>query len=173
MAATGLWRAGVVVLSGLVLWAAPAAAQVGDSISGPATVIDGSTLRVDRTKVRFVGAVAPGLAQTCQRHGETWPCGKAAAHTLSSLIAGRPVRCSLVSEDIDGTLLGLCFAGETELNRAMVGAGMALAQTQAGLDYGEPQAIAKAARAGLWAGNFVDPNEWRQQHAADAVPPHS
>jgi endonuclease YncB( thermonuclease family) len=115
-----------------------------DSLGGMARVVDGSTLALQGALVRFVGVLAPGLGQICQRDGRDWPCGQEAAQRLAKLIAGRPVRCTVAGRDEQGGLSGLCFAGETELNRAMVADGLAVTNDPVGLDYGEPEAEAKA-----------------------------
>ncbi|HUC61259.1 MAG TPA: thermonuclease family protein [Alphaproteobacteria bacterium] len=152
--------------------------QGATSDSGPATVIDGSTLTVSGVTYYFVGVLAPALKQTCYKNDNktVWPCGEAAAEELHRLIDGRSVRCASVGRDGAGHNLGVCYAGELELNRAMVASGMAVIRWQLGLDYTEVQAEAKTARIGLWQGNFVDPAEWRSQHEPNqntAPPPPS
>ncbi len=147
------------------------AALADEILSGPADVIDGSTLKVEGETFRLADAVAPGLAQTCSKGGGSWPCGEAAKQTLNDLIAGRSVKCEPLGRDIDGHRLAVCYAGEEEINRDMIAAGMAVVHWQAGLDYGEVQSVAKAARLGLWAGTFDDPWDWRHAHAAPSPAP--
>ncbi len=144
-------------------------ARGNDSLVSAARVVDGSTLALRGTLVRLVGVLSPGLEQICQRDGRDWPCGREAAQRLATLIAGRPVRCTVAGRAAQGGLSGLCFAGETELNRAMVADGLAVINDPVGLDYGEPEAEAKATGAGLWAGSFTDPALWRSRHAAAAA----
>ena len=150
----------------LALSVGAAHAQGAASDSGPATVIDGSTLTVAGNTYYFVGVLAPALEQTCYKSDNKtqWPCGKDAADELRGLINNRPVRCASVGRDGASHNLGVCYVGDLELNRAMVAAGMAVIRWQLGLDYTEVQAEAKTARIGLWQGSFVDPAEWRSQH---------
>lgn len=157
----------------LMLACGTASAQGNDSDSGVAKVLDGTTLMLAGNTYYFVGVLSPDLNQTCYKDDNKviWPCGKVAADTLVSLIAGRPVRCASVGKDGAGHNVGVCYAGEIELNRAMVASGMAVIRWQLGLDYTEVQAEAKTARVGLWQGSFVDPAEWRTQHSGNGAPP--
>ena|ERR1700688_3230540 len=159
-----------------VLFAAmllPAAVMAGETVAGPATIVDGSTLEVAGTTFRLADTVAPGRDQVCRKDNADWPCGESAVHTLQRLIAGRTIKCDALERDLDGFQLAVCYAGDDELNRAMIASGMAVVHWQVGLDYAEVQSVAKAAHLGLWASIFDDPNEWRHKHAATPQLPHS
>jgi len=151
----------------------PAAVMAGETVSGSATIIDGSTLEVGGTTFRLADTVAPGREQVCHKENEAWPCGQSAVNTLQRLIAGRTVKCDALERDLDGFPLAVCYAGDDELNRAMIASGMAVVHWQVGLAYAEIQSVAKAAQLGLWSSTFVDPTEWRHAHAAGGDPPHS
>ena len=163
-------RLSTLLFAGLLL---PVSVMAGETISGPATIIDGSTIKVQGDTFRLADTVAPGRDQTCTKDGAAWPCGQAAARKLRELIAGRSVKCDALGQDFDGQTLGVCYAGDDELNRAMIASGMAVVHWQVGLDYGEVQSVAKAAHLGLWSTHFDDPWEWRQKHTASAAEPHS
>jgi hypothetical protein len=53
------------------------------------------------------------------------------------------------------------MVADTELNRTMVRDGWALAFVKYSDRYAADQVAAEAAKAGLWAGSFVKPWEWR------------
>jgi hypothetical protein len=53
------------------------------------------------------------------------------------------------------------MVGDVELNRTMVRNGWALAFVKYSDRYATDQIAAEAAKAGLWAGSFVKPWEWR------------
>lgn len=156
----------VIIPALLTLVASPARSD--GVVVGVATVIDGSALKVQGTLIHLFGVMAPGLKQTCELGITPWPCGEKAAEKLTALIEKRQVRCGEVEREPNGTPLAVCFAGETELNRAMVSAGYAVVRWTSGLDYSEEQAIAKAAAQGVWAGTFEDPWTWRKKHESVA-----
>ncbi|RUW65389.1 thermonuclease family protein, partial [Mesorhizobium sp. M2A.F.Ca.ET.067.02.1.1] len=89
-----------------------------------------------------------------------YPCGKLARQSLVRLIAGRPVSCSGWQRDRYGRLLGDCRAGDTDLNPAQVRAGWAVAFG----DFETEEAVARAAKVGIWAGAFEEPRDWRDSH---------
>lgn len=77
----------VLLVAGCALLS-PALAQ---DVSGPARASDGDTLSLTSIPVRLYGIDAPALAQSCNRDGASWACGRAAADRLTSLIAGKSV----------------------------------------------------------------------------------
>ena len=141
---------------------APAAAS---PISGVARAIDGDSLMVGQTEVRLHGIDAPELAQSCTRGGSSWGCGKAAADHLAKLIAGQQVTCSSVGTDQYGRTLGQCRAGGTDLNRAMVATGYALAYRRYSTAYVSAEESAEVSKRGIWSGTFELPSEIR--HAGE------
>ena len=106
------------------------------------------------------GIDAPEYTQTCRKEGVDYPCGKLARQWLVRLIANRSVSCSSWQRDRYGRLLGDCKAGDTDLNRAQVQAGWAVAFG----DFETEEAVARAGKAGIWAGSFEQPQDWRDSH---------
>ena len=92
----------------------------------------------------------------------TWFCGAEASRALRGLVGDGPVRCDERGRDRYGRLISVCWAGEMDLNARMVLSGMALAYRRYGEDYVAQEAMAKAARIGMWAGQFVPPWDWRR-----------
>ena len=90
---------------------------------------------------------------------------QAGAPVAGALIAGRPVSCSGWQRDRYGRLLGDCKAGDTDLNRAQVEAGWAVAYG----DFETEEATRAPAKVGIWAGTFDQPQDWRDSHHGDAV----
>jgi len=145
----------------------PAAA--GATLTGKADIVDGDTIKVGGIPVRLYGVDAPEGRQTCARDGKIYGCGKQATKVLANLIAGQPVQCEIVGRDNYGRALGKCTVADTELNRTMVRNGWAFAFIKYSDRYAADQAEAEAAKAGLWAGSFVKPWEWRlgEVHTAE------
>ena len=113
-------RARHVLATLAALLATPAAAFTPvATIESPARVVDGDTLFVGNVEVRLQGVAAP-------EHGRlTEPGGPEATALLRRAADGLTVRC-----DLDGTRtrareVGVCYAGGTELNAALVRAGVA------------------------------------------------
>ncbi|MED6343550.1 MAG: thermonuclease family protein, partial [Pseudomonadota bacterium] len=84
-------------------------------IKGKATVVDGDTITIDNTKIRFSGIDAPesyyyGLTQYCERpNGKIWACGKKATAALKKLIGKHEVECTDEGEDKYGRTLSICY----------------------------------------------------------------
>lgn len=127
---------------------------------GTAIVNDGDSITLGAERIRMRGIDAPEYLQTCQKAGANYPCGKEARQSLVRLIAGRPVSCSGWQRDRYGRLLGDCKAGDTDLNRAQIQTGWAVAYG----DFETEEAAARAAKVGIWAGTFEAPQDWRASH---------
>ena len=130
--------------------------------SGPARIIDGDTIDLSGQRVRLHGIDAPESKQTCQRDGVIWLCGAEATKALRELIGSSDVSCTERDQDRYGRIVAVCHGNGLNLNAAMVLSGMALAYRKYSDDYTGQEATAKAARRGLWAGQFVPPWEWRK-----------
>ena len=139
-----------------------------DPIVGTARVVDGDTMVIADGDIRLFGIDAPELSQMCDRNGQKWNCGQEAARRLSDLVAGRTVACSGQGTDKFGRTVARCRAGDTDLNRAMVATGYAVAFRRYSHDYVSAEEAARVSRRGMWAGTFEMPEEVRH---AEASPP--
>lgn len=135
---------------------------------GTARVNDGDTITLGQERVRLRGIDAPEYTQTCVRNGADYACGRQARQALVDLIAGRAVSCAGWRRDRYGRLLGDCRSGDIDLNRALVAAGWAVAYG----GYEVEEAKARAAKAGIWAGSFDRPQDWRRTHGRPGERPH-
>lgn len=131
-------------------------------LSGPAAVLDGDTIRIAETQIRFIGIDAPETDQTCiDGNGHRWLCGIATRDALSGLIANRPVRCRVWGEDVYGRKLAACDVAGQNINRWLVQQGLALAYVKYSSEFVAEERAAREAHRGMWDGTFVAPWDWR------------
>ena len=155
----------------LILLALAFSASAHARIAGPATVTDGDSLRVSGSRIRLFGIDAPESQQTCVAGGQRWRCGLSATRALRKAIAGRPVVCTERDRDRYGRIVAVCRVGGRDINAWMVSQGLALAYRKYSRAYVAQERAAKAARRGLWRGDFVAPWDWRRgQRLAAAAP---
>lgn len=132
----------------------------GDQVSGPARVVDGDSLVIGDRRLRLKGIDAPELKQRCRRDAFDYGCGIESASYLRGLIGSRQVDCTAEGIDRYGRDLVRCRAGGVDLNEAMVRSGHAIAFG----DYQRAETLARSEAAGLWAGEFETPKQWRVIH---------
>lgn len=138
--------------------AAPARAEV----TGKPRVIDGDTLEIAGERIRLYGIAAPAPDQTCTADGAEWSCGQEATFALIFETAYHWVTCKGDNRDRAGRLVAVCTIGPYDLNALMVRKGWALADRRYASDYVDEEEEARAARRGLWKGEFVAPWDWRR-----------
>lgn len=131
-------------------------------LSGRARVIDGDSVIVGGTHVRLHGLDAPEGEQTCLADGQRWPCGRLATRALAALIDGRVLTCRELDRD-RGRTYAVCRRDDAlDINASLVAEGWAVAYRRYSEEYVEDESEAKAARRGVWRGEFVMPWDWRQ-----------
>jgi len=153
-------RAGAVLLLLLAI-AVYVIDRRSSTVEGFASVADGDSLRIDGVAIRLEGIDTPELQQTCEANGGTYRCGDAARRELARLVEGAVVTCRIVGEDRYRRSLARCEAGGEDIGAALVRRGFAVAY---GKTYAREESEARRARAGLWAGRFQPPSEWRKEH---------
>ena len=140
-------------------------------LTGRAEIVDGDTIRVGGDTVRLDGIDAPESRQDCEdTAGRPYPCGRSATRFLARLIGRERVTCEITGQDAYGRGLGICEVGGRNINAAMVEAGWALAFRRYSERYTGQEEQAQRARAGLWAGTFDPPWDWRAGIVAETDP---
>lgn len=127
------------------------------TIEGRPVIVDGDTLKFAGTRIRLEGIDAPELGQMCGLDGADYACGQRAREALGRLVRGGTVTCKSRQRDRYGRLLAVCSVAGGQINALLVESGWAVA-------YGGYQAEERRARnagAGLWAGTFERPHDWR------------
>lgn len=130
----------------------------GPMLTGPARVVDGDTIRVYGIAVRLSGIDAPELAQLCGGAS----CGLAARAALRRLTFSKTITCVEETRDRYKRIVARCVADGVDLAAAMTRSGYALAYRQYGSAYVAEERQAQLAQAGMWAGEFEAPWDWRR-----------
>jgi endonuclease YncB( thermonuclease family) len=116
------------------------------TLAGTASVIDADTLEIRGERIRLVGVDAPESGQKCLDTSNKFVrCGTTAANALDKWINRASVSCDIEGKDRYGRLLGQCKV-----------------RGQNSTAYVPAELKARGARAGIWAGEFVMPWDWRQ-----------
>ena len=134
---------------------------MADTIAGDAIVIDGRTLNVSGQMIRLWGIDSPDLDQTCTWGEKTIPCGRLAQGALKDLIIGAAIRCERRQQLEASLSLAICFADSYDIGANLVHTGWALAIDPTNPVYRETERKARAAKRGLWRGEFTRPADWR------------
>ena len=132
-------------------------------------VVDGDTLDMAGQRVRLQGVDAPEAAQACrQASGHRYRCGDRATEALRARIGTGPVLCTIESRDRYNRAVSTCYTADgTDLNAWLVRQGYALAYRRYSTKYVPEEDQARAARAGIWADEFVPPWAWRRGQRLD------
>lgn len=142
---------------------APAPATGEGGLSGAASVIDADTLDIHGLRIRLVGIDAPESGQKCRDpSGALYRCGSAAANALDQWINRNPVTCVSEGKDRYQRALGLCAVRGESVQQWLVTNGHAVAYRAYSMDFVPAEEKARAAKAGIWAGEFVMPDQWRK-----------
>lgn len=140
------------------------APSTGQVMLGSPTVVDGDTFRFGNETVRLYGIDAPESEQTCTRGSETWACGQEATSALRQYVAGGRLDCKSRDFDVYGRIVAVCRANGRDLSQAMTERGFAVALPQTTTAYVAAEQAARTQRKGIWAGNFVQPADYRAAH---------
>jgi len=133
------------------------------TISGWAEVTDGDSLKIKGERIRLVGIDAPEMAQYClDKAKNRQPCGILAKQHLQSLIQNRSVTCRWQERDRYDRILGICQAGNDDLNRLMVENGWAFSYYTS--VYNHEQKLARSQKKGMWGWQVQQPQKWRQEN---------
>ena len=131
-------------------------------LTGTALIVDGDTITISGYKIRLNGIDTPEKDQTCRKAGITWRCGYEATETLRTWTYTKEVRCIGDTKDRYGRLIANCFVDGYNVNARLVSEGLALAYRKYSEQYVPEEDRARAAKRGLWGGEFVAPWDWRK-----------
>jgi endonuclease YncB( thermonuclease family) len=137
-------------------------ARTGMKIS----VQDGDSFRAGPESYRLINIDAPELHQTCtDANRKTWSCGIAARDRLTAISLRGGIACTPRGQDRFGRTLAHCSArGIKDIGETLVREGLALDFGHGAGTYYKAERIAREAKAGIWAGAFERPQDWRRKH---------
>src|SRR5262249_17538956 len=127
---------------------------------GTAQVVGPAILSLDGKRIVLFGIDAPVKGQPCYAGAKTWDCSTASAKTLLNIVGTQELVCEERRVDRFGRVFAVCKAGEADINRALVDAGMAVALPKETTDYVAAEAAAKAKGIGIWRGPFTAPADY-------------
>jgi endonuclease YncB( thermonuclease family) len=157
----------LILTTGVVLAALVSAASADDPpvYRGSAEVVGPAMLSVGGKRIVLFGIDAPVRGQPCYAGARIWDCATASAKTLLNLVGTQEVACEQRRADGFGRVFAVCKAGEVDINRALVEAGMAVALPKETADYVASEIAAKSKGVGVWRGPFTAPADYREMLA--------
>ena len=132
-------------------------------VEGQPEIIDGDTMSIAGVVFNLYGVDAPESDQTCGNQGGVYPCGFQAANVLGYMTAYQWVKCTDKGVDRDNQNVMTCLlGGRYDVGERLIRQGWALADRRYRIPaYLQAEQAARAEGAGLWAGTFVAPWDWR------------
>lgn len=148
----------------LVISVSAALPAAANEITGIPRIIDGRTLEIGGQILRLADIDAPERGQTCERGGARYDCAQEAAWALAERLDRHWVLCLERGRGPQGIAEVTCYLGGRhgiDVNAHMVRRGWAVADPARGTNYADAEAAAQSERAGLWAGAFDHPAQFR------------
>lgn len=125
-------------------------------------VVDGDSLKINGAKVRLYGLDAPEHDQTCEADGSEYSCGQDAKIALQGLITDETF-CVIKGGDRYKRVLAVCYNGNKDINAELVRKGFAVAYVRYAKDYVKQESKARQNKAGIWQGEFINPEDYRKR----------
>lgn len=155
------------LIAAAIILAMPVAAGAAEATGVP-HVISGNTFNLNKTRTWLAGVSAPSLEQVClDASSARWTCGVAARDELIKHVEAKSWTCQTEHREREMSirLLATCTVDGEDIGKWMIASGWALPGSHAPKEYEAAEAEAKSKKAGLWAGAFIAPREWRRRNA--------
>ncbi|HBU96577.1 MAG TPA: nuclease [Thalassospira lucentensis] len=163
--------AALVLVLGCTLPDGPAHADPDfDTLSGTARAVDPDTLEFGFRRIDLWGADALERFQKCLVNGQSTACGAEAWQVTTNLLVATPIICEVRGKNRYHRNMAVCRnANGVDIGQSLIARGMAVARRDEMPEYGATEDSAKQSRVGAWAGEFVDPLQWRR---GERLPEH-
>lgn len=129
-------------------------------ITGRASVVDGDTIEIAGTRIRFNGVDAPESTQRCDdAAGKPYRCGRTSALALDAFLAkSRPTKCTATGKSYDRIVATCWRADGQDVGGWLVRNGHAVDWPKYSKGrYAADQRNAESGRKGIWSGSFQAP----------------
>ncbi len=142
-------------------------------VTGRAAAVTGGLLRVNGELVELKGVEPPSPKHPCVKaNGRRWSCAASATSALNRLVRAEDVTCEIDGRNGDGRAIGTCAVAHdgkaTDIGAELVRNGHVFASSGMFASYASDEAAAREAKLGLWQGETVRPQEWRDRAWAEA-----
>lgn len=142
-----------------------------DRAEGRAQVLGPDVIAIGNHLIQLFGIDAPEERQPCHTpSGETWNCSVAATKTLLDLVGDYEVTCEARMPPRRRRIYAECFVADTNINEAMVQAGMAMVVREETEAYLPAEEAARAEGRGIWQGEMMAPWDFRKTPAGQRQP---
>lgn len=129
---------------------------LAENLTSYAFVNQDGTLRIKKKTIHLYGIHIPKTTINCRTRQQPSVCGQRAALALEFKIKSF-VRCEIINENPDGSLIGLChvnyshFDEGDDLSAYLLERGWAAALPDAPIEYQTLQRIAQSRGMGVWS----------------------
>lgn len=130
-------------------------------------VIDGDSFKAGEEEFRIYGIDAPEYRQTCSDEQlQLWNCGKVARNGLEAILRKEKYFCAVHARDQFGRTVVKCTSDRgADLGAQLTQRGLAASgQHFDEVIYPVEERMAQNAKRGVWRGDFLRPDIWRQQN---------
>ncbi|WP_417828098.1 thermonuclease family protein [Thalassospira sp.] len=161
----------LILMGGLCLYPASGRTDPNyESLTGTARAVDADTLEFGFRRIDLWGADAMNRFQKCLVNGQSTACGAEAWQVTTNLLVATPITCEVRGKNRYHRNMAVCRnANGVDIGQSLIVRGMAVARLDQMPDYETYETQARQARAGIWAGQFIDPLKWRR---GERLPEH-
>ena len=128
-------------------------------------MIDADTVEIHGKRIRLTGIDATGARhKRLDATGAFYFCGSLSATALDQWIGTDPMTCAQAGRDDRDRMLAECSLRGANVQDRPVGRGHAIAYRSCYKAYGPQEFEPRRPKTGVWAGQLIEPWNWRRGH---------